>query len=144
MDRQRASKARQQLLEVEAGRGAQVEQLLKAGAMVEGAFVEVGRKCGKPTCRCVEGERHFGKYLSRSIDGRKKMTYVRGKDEVEIGAKAESYRRFRRARAELMKLAARAAELADELQRALTESYPRDVRSRSTKTRSPSPKGRSK
>jgi hypothetical protein len=66
------------------------------------------------------------------------------KDEVEISAKAESYRRFRKARAELMKLAARAAELADELQRALTEAYPRDVRSRPAKRRSSSNDGRKK
>ena len=128
MDRPRASKARQQLIEVETARGAYVEQLLKAAVMVEGAFVEVGRKCGKPTCRCVDGERHYGKYLSGQVDGRKKMTYVRNRDEVDVAEKAERYRRFRKARAALMKLAARTAELADELQAALTESYPRQSR----------------
>lgn len=127
MDRPRASKARQQLREVEAARGAQIEQLLKAGVMVEGSFRVVGRKCGKPTCRCVEGERHFGKYLSRNVDGHKKMTYVRSRDEVDVAKKAERYRQFRKARAALMKLAARTAELADELQAAVTESYPQQA-----------------
>jgi len=140
MDRPKASKARQQLRKTEEARAAQLEALLQAAVMVEGSFVELGRKCGKPSCRCATGEKHYSKYLSRSVEGRTKLVYVPGRDEVEVSGKAEHYSRFRKARAELMKLAARTAELADELQRALTEPYPRDKPLRPAKRRAPSTK----
>lgn len=108
--------------------------------MVEGSFVELGRKCGKSSCKCAAGEKHYSKYLSRSVEGRTKLVYVPGRDEVDVSGKAEHYSRFRKARAELMKLAARTAELADELQRALTEPYPRDKPLRPAKRRAPSTK----
>lgn len=54
------------------------------------------------------------------------MLYIPAGDEVEVATKAERYRRFRQARAELMKLAAKTAEIADDLQRALTLAYPLD------------------
>lgn len=128
MDRPKASKTRQRLREVEQARAAHIENLVKAGAMVEGSFVTLGRKCGKPGCRCETGEKHYSQYLSRSVNGRTELVYVRRLDEVDVSEKAERYRRFRNARAELMKLAAQTAELADDLQAALTEPYPEEPR----------------
>lgn len=135
MDRRRASKARQQLRQAEEARAAYVDILLEAAAMVEGSFVELGRKCGKPTCRCASGEKHYSKYLSRGVKGRTKLVYIPGRDEVEVGKKAARYSAFRKARAQLMKLAARTAELADELQAALTEPHPPDEPSPAAKGR---------
>ncbi len=127
MDPKTASRARQMLRENEQRRDQQLEVLLNSGAMIAGSLVTVGRKCGKPTCRCASGdpeERHPTKYLSRSERGRTRNTYVRKRDEVDVAAKAGRYRQFRRARAELMKLAEQTARIADELQQALTEPYP--------------------
>lgn len=124
MDRRRASRARQQLLQTEEARRAHVEVLVGSDALIEGSFVTLGRKCGKPTCRCADGEKHYSKFLSRSENGKTRQVYVPASDEVDVARKAESYRRLRRARAELMKLSAKTAALADELQSALTEPYP--------------------
>ena len=92
--------------------------------MVEGSFVTLGRKCGKPTCRCATGDKHFSKFLSRSEGGKSRPVYVRSVDEVDVASKAERYRQFRQARAELMKLADQTARFADELQQEMTEPYP--------------------
>jgi len=124
MDRPSASRARQQILQTERARASHVQEVLHAGVMVDGSFVTLGRKCGKASCRCAEGEKHFSKYVSRSVEGHTKLTYVPSADEVEVAAKAERYRRFREARASLMKLAQQTATLVDELQNTLTESYP--------------------
>jgi hypothetical protein len=109
-----------------------IEQLraLAADAMVAGSFVTLARKCGKPTCRCARGEKHEGKYLSRSEGGRTRLAYVPAGDEVDVATKAERYRRFRQARAALMKLADETAEAADVLQASLTEPYPKEARRR--------------
>lgn len=127
-DRAKASRARQQLRATEESRAAHLQQLLAADTMIDGSFVTLGRKCGKPSCRCAAGEKHFSKYVSRSVDGRTRLAYVPGADEVDVAAKTERYRRFREARAALMKLAQQTAVLADEIQQALTEPYPRQPR----------------
>lgn len=127
MDRDKASRARQRLLENEEQREQHLEVLLRSANMVEGSLVDVARKCGKANCRCASGDpedRHEAKYLSRSEQGRTRNIYVRKSHEVDVATKAERYRRFRRARAELMRLAEQTARITDELQRALTEPYP--------------------
>ena len=126
MDRTTASKTRQQIRRVEETRAAHVETLLSAGEMIAGSFVVLTRKCGKPTCRCATGEGHEARCLSRSEGGKTRMVYVPARDEVDVSMKAERYREFRQARAELMRLSGQLAELADELQAALTEPYPRE------------------
>ena len=124
MDRPSASRARQQLLQTERARASHVHEVLQAGVMIDGSFVTLGRKCGKAGCRCAAGEKHFSKYVSRSVEGHTKLTYVPSTDEVEVATKTERYRRFREARASLMKLAQQTATLVDELQKTLTETYP--------------------
>ena len=124
MNRAKASRARQQLLRSEDERRAHIEQLLGVDVLVEGSFVTLGRRCGKPTCHCATGEKHYSKFLSRSEAGRTRLVYVPSGDELDIARKAELYRRFRQARAKLMKLSAETAEWADALQEALTETYP--------------------
>ena len=130
MKRKMASEARRRLRAAEAARAANVEQMLQAEAMVAGSFVKQGRTCGKPTCRCATGERHEARYLSRKIEGRTQMAYVSAGDEVDVATKAERYRRFRQARAALVKLAADTTHAADVLQAALTEPYPKEARRR--------------
>ena len=124
MDRSRASRIRQLIRQTEEARGAHVDALVSTEALVEGSFVTVGRTCGKPGCRCAHGEKHFSKYLSRSVGGRTRLVYVPAGDEVRVQRMAQQYRQLRHARAELAKLAAKTSELADELQAALVEPYP--------------------
>jgi len=69
-------------------------------------------------------------YVVRKVDGRSEIAYVPAGDTVEVATKTERYRRFRQARAALMKLAAETAQAADALQAALTEPYPKEARRR--------------
>lgn len=124
MKRRRASEVRQQIRQTEEARRVHVDALVGSEALIEGSFVTLGRKCGKPTCRCADGEKHFSKFVSRSVQGRTRLTYVPSGDEVDVARKAERYRELRHARAELMKLSATTAELADALQQSLAEPYP--------------------
>lgn len=140
MDRRRASRIRQQLRQTEEARRSHVEVILGSEPLVEGSFVTLGRKCGKPTCRCATGEKHYSRFLSRSVEGRTQLIYVRSSDEVEVGLKAERYRRLRQARAELMKLSARTAALTDGLEQALAEPYPAGDATRPSRKRGRKPR----
>ena len=135
MSRRVASRLRQLLVETEQVRQRLLEVVLTAGPLVEGSFVTRGRKCGKPSCRCAGGELHYSKFLSRSVGRKPRQIYVPARDELAVASMAESYRRVRKARAELMKLAAHTAGLIDELVEALGEPYPAPSQARSRGTR---------
>lgn len=115
---------REKLRSVEHSRRELLRVLLEAGAMVEGSYLVVHRRCGKPNCACAEGPGHEKHYLGHSRKGGSKQVYVRQADREAVRPKAEQYRAFRQARADLMKLAHETADLADQLQRLLTEPYP--------------------
>lgn len=123
MSRRLASRIRQLLLQTEQARERYVALVLGTGPLIEGAFVTRGRKCGKPNCRCAGGELHYSKFVSRSVHGRAKQVYVPAYDEGTVAAKTAVYKQVRSARAELMKLAVKTAELIDELVLALREPY---------------------
>jgi hypothetical protein len=123
--KQDASRLRQRLVRTEAARDKHLQVLLEARPpLLRGAFVVVGKKCGKPTCRCTTGELHPSRYLSSSEEGRTRMRYVPATDEARVRAAAERYRDFREARAALARLSDEVLAMADALQTCLTEPYP--------------------
>jgi hypothetical protein len=89
--------------------------------MVRGSFVVLGKKCGKGGCACTRGELHPTRYLSASQDGRTRMIYVSAAQAATVKPAAERYQRFRRARAQLVKLSTHTVALVDRLQQALTD-----------------------
>lgn len=107
------------------------------GPMVRGVFMEVGRRCGKPTCRCAEGELHPTAMVSAKIGGRTHNAYVPLAEREAIRQETLAYRRLRRARAEIVKLTREALRLIDALQEALTRAYPPPERRGRTRRRPP-------
>jgi Family of unknown function (DUF6788) len=128
--RANASQVRQQIRQSEEARRTHVDALVGSDVLIQGSFVTLGRRCGKPNCRCAAGDKHLSKYVSRSEGGKTRVIYVPAGDEVDVAQKTERYRRLREARAELLKLAAQTSELADELQEVLAEPYPPPNRAR--------------
>ena len=94
------------------------------GPLVRGVYVEAGRRCGRPSCRCARGELHSTAMVSAKIGGRTRNTYVPLKDREQVKESALRYRRLRRARAEIAKLTRETLALIDALERALTRPYP--------------------
>jgi hypothetical protein len=72
--------------------------------MVKGSVVTLARRCGKPGCKCTRGEKHTSKYLSISDRGKTRMVYLKPGMEMKVGEAAERYRKFRSARARLVKV----------------------------------------
>ena len=84
----------------------------------------LGKKCGKPNCRCADGKTHPTHYLSISEEGKRRMVHVRAADKTKVESAALRYRRFREARAALARLASEVSSLADDLRARLTDNYP--------------------
>jgi hypothetical protein len=123
--RPEASRLRQQLTRTEEQRDRHLAQILQTRLrMIRGSFVVLGKKCGKPNCRCATGETHPTSYLSISEEGRRRMVHVRVADVVGVREAADRYRRFREARAALAGLSADLLALVDALQECLVDAYP--------------------
>jgi hypothetical protein len=123
--REQASRLRQELVRTEELRDRHLDVLVGTRQdLVRGSFVVVGRKCGKPTCKCSTGDLHPTRHLSSSEEGRTRIRYVPAADDLFVREAADRYRRFRTARAALAKLSAKVLSLADDLQECLTVPYP--------------------
>jgi hypothetical protein len=127
--KQNASRLRQEILGAEEARAPHVRALLAVrDPLRRGSFVVLRRKCGKPTCHCVEGEGHPAKYLSLKESGRTRMIYVGPGKEMSIAEGNGRYRSFRDHRAALAKLSKEVLELINALEDALALPDPKPVR----------------
>jgi hypothetical protein len=78
------------------------------------------RKCGKPGCRCQQGALHQSLVLAVPENGRKRIRTVPKGQHQQWQLLANRYRRFRRSRAQLVKLFARLMSMIDELEKQRT------------------------
>jgi hypothetical protein len=60
--------------------------------MLKGCLVEMFRVCGKPTCRCLKGEKHRALCLSRRKDGKTATTYIPAAYERPVQQAVARYR----------------------------------------------------
>ena len=51
-------------------------QLLSEQPFLRGCLVERGRCCGKPTCRCQQGQLHRSLYLATRHNARRALLYI--------------------------------------------------------------------
>ena len=93
-------------------------------SLIRGSVYPLRRKCGKATCRCQEGHLHESWVLSVPEEGKKRMRVVPKGKRLAWQQMSERYRRFRRARARLVKLFAEIIKLVDELERERTVPPP--------------------
>jgi hypothetical protein len=75
--------------------------------------------CGKPNCKCTRGEKHEVYQLSWTENGRRRSTHIRPDELAKVRNAVERYRKLKRCRADLVRLASEAASLMDTLVEAL-------------------------
>ena len=112
--------------------------------LVRGTFGTRSRVCGKPGCKCADGELHESKYLSAAVGGQARQVHVPAGDEVMVSDGVDRYRRWRRMRGELIESAARQLQLVYALGNALLRPYPADdpIPPAGKRGRKPATKGR--
>lgn len=71
--------------------------------LVHGSLITLRRKCGKASCRCVDGKVHETPALSFSVAGRTKIITLRA---GELEPVRQAVERYQQARAELDEAAA--------------------------------------
>lgn len=80
-----------------------LHQLQRSAAMVQGSFYLLRRKCGKPNCRCAQGQLHTSWVITRSEQGQDRIYSVAKEARGRLRPLTQEYRRYQRARAVLVK-----------------------------------------
>ena len=71
--------------------------------LVRGTVYTLRRKCYKPSCRCVQGERHASVVMTANIKGKTQLWTLAPDRVEELRERTEAYRRFRKARSVFLK-----------------------------------------
>jgi hypothetical protein len=115
-----ASQLRKQLQQSQREIGDLLRVLKQRRPLIRGNVYNLRRKCGKAGCRCQDGHLHETWVLSVPERGRKRMRTIPKGRRTQWREMSERYRRFRRARAQLVKLFAEVLKLVDQLERERT------------------------
>lgn len=96
--------------------------LLEGAPLLKGSVVQQYKQCGKKNCSCAAGAHRHGPftYLSISDRGRTRMRFVRDAQRGRVVSLAENYRRFRHARAQVVKLNREIMDLTNRIERLRT------------------------
>lgn len=79
-------------------------QLLDTSAMVKGTFRQVYQRCGKPTCRCVDGQGHLSIRISWTENARSRTKAIPSQDVAWIKSMTGNYKKFRKTRQRIREL----------------------------------------
>lgn len=99
----------------------QIDILLPLRQLVKGSVYDLQTRCGKPSCHCAsdQGPLHTSPVISWSEHGKTRLRTLPPGDLSHFRQAAENYRRFRQARAALVKLHLRIVDHIDRLEKAL-------------------------
>jgi hypothetical protein len=96
---------------------ATLEVAFERSALVKGNVYELARKCGKPSCACVEGQLHRSMVLSWSHQGKTRLMTIPPEKLDRLQAGSEQYLRYRRARARVTEICRRILKLLDQIEK---------------------------
>jgi hypothetical protein len=120
-DLPQASRQRALLTQFEEQYRRRLQDLLAPRELLKGSVYRLKTRCGKPSCRCAspQGPRHSTLVLSWSQGGRTRLRSLAGSDLIRWRRLSEAYRRFRQARAQLVKVHGQILRAIHRLQQAL-------------------------
>lgn len=97
-NRQKFSRLRQSLRRLSDEARELIEPSFSDKPVIKGSVYELKRKCGKPGCKCVQGELHSRMVLSASEKGKTRLRVIPHGFLVEVQIKVRRYQELRRAR----------------------------------------------
>jgi len=96
----------------------QLEPFFGRQPLLAGSLYTLRRRCGKPTCRCADGELHASTVLSYRGQGRPQSITPPPEHLPAVQKLTEEYRRFRQARTGLLRLHRQMLTLIDRIEAA--------------------------
>jgi len=95
-----------------------LESFLGREPLLPGTLYTLRRRCGKPTCRCTQGELHASTVLSYRGHGQTRSITPKPEQLSSVRKLTDDYRRFRKARTQLLCLQRQMLTLIDRIETA--------------------------
>lgn len=92
--------------------------------VIKGSVYELKRKCGKPGCKCAQGQLHRCMVVSSSEKGRTRLTVIPRGFLAETQGKVQCYQGLRRARARLVEVHREMIRIMDKMEAMRREETP--------------------
>ena len=93
-EKRKFSRLRQSLVQLADEVRHLVDPFLSDSAVIKGSVYELKRKCGKPGCKCAQGELHRRMVVSASEKGKTKLRVIPRGFFVEVQSKVQGYCRL--------------------------------------------------
>ncbi len=123
-DRQKFSRFRQSLKRLSDEARKLIEPSFSDKPVIKGSVYELKRKCGKPGCKCAQGELHSRMVLSASEKGKTRLRVIPHGFLVEVQIKVRRYQELRRARSRLVEVQRKMIRVMDEMEVMRREQIP--------------------
>jgi hypothetical protein len=101
-----------------------VEPFFSDRPVIKGTVYELRRRCGKPGCKCAQGELHARMVVSASEKGRTQLRVIPRGFLVETQQKVGRYQELRRIRARLVAIHVQMLKVLDEMEAMRREELP--------------------
>lgn len=105
-----------------------VEPFFSDRAVIKGTVYELRRRCGKPGCKCAQGELHARMVVSASERGKTRLRVIPRGFFVEVQQKVRRYQELRQIRARLVAIHREMLRVLDELEAMRREELPPSAR----------------
>ena len=123
-NRQKFSRLRQSLRRLSDEARKLIEPSFSHKTVIKGSVYELKRKCGKPGCKCAQGELHSRMVLSASEKGKTRLRVIPHGFLVEVQIKVRRYQELRRARSRLVEMHRKMIRVMDEMEVMRREQIP--------------------
>jgi hypothetical protein len=131
--REKFSRLRQSLLHLVNEMKGLVDPFFSDRPVIKGTVYELRRRCGKPGCKCEQGELHARMVVSASEKGRTRLRVIPRGFLVEVQQKVRRYQELRRMRARLVAIHRQMLKVLDEMEAMRREELPASEKKRSSK-----------
>jgi len=118
------SRLRQSLLHLVSEMKQLVEPFFSDRPVIKGTVYELRRRCGKPGCKCAQGDLHARMVVSASEKGRTRLRVIPRGFLVEVQERVKRYQELRRVRARLVTIHRQMLWVLDEMEGMRREELP--------------------
>jgi hypothetical protein len=115
-DREEFSRLRQHLLHLAGEIKGLVKPVFSDLPVIKGTVYELKRKCGKPGCKCAQGELHSRMVVSASERGKTRLQVIPQGFLSEVQTKVRRYQELRRVRSRLGEIYRKMMKVMDEME----------------------------
>ena len=124
MDKKKFSQLRQSLSRLADEIKQLIDPFFSDKPVIKGSVYELKTKCGKPGCKCAQGQLHGRMVLSASEKGKTRLRVIPSGFLVEVQSKVRRYQELRQARKRLVEVHKKMIQVMDEMEAMRREEIP--------------------